>query len=366
MWYASEIAPGQVEAYPHADVLHLRGACWDNCEAPSLVKQARHDFGLQLAARNFTSRFFKNGAHIGGVLQLPPGFKEEVAKKIEQGLREQREGSDKAFRSFALPNGYRWFPTAVEPQKAQLVELDDQQVRHVARWFRMHPSRLGVQDTVSYNSLEQAKKDYHDTTLSYWLARNQAQCNAKLLSASERAAGKVIRYQINALLWADAKTRNEIAVSGIQAGRFSPDETRNWEDLNPRDDGEGHLYLRPLNMEAVRPNSDADPPEDDRHAAHTRLLKTVVRRVATRLVLHADRARKRGDFETWLRTAAADHRQVSAEMFADVLPAINAALGLDLQAPTVAEATLRRALELLAAGQDLAQLPEDLARLTLT
>lgn len=260
LWYVTEVQTktgAKLESIPAADVLHLRGLCWDGQTAPALVRMARHDFGVALAARKFTSKFFSNNCHAGGVLQLPPGHKETARVKIEQALTKQRSGTDQAFRSFVLRDGYRFFSTQVDPDKAKLIDLDESQVRHAARWFLLHPSRLGTQDTVSYNSLEAAKRDYHDTTLSYWLTANQAECNTKLLDAREqRDATHVLRYQVNALLWADAKTRNEIAVSGIQSGRFSPDETRNWEGLNPRDDGEGDKFLRPLNMTAVG----ADPP----------------------------------------------------------------------------------------------------------
>ncbi len=53
-------------------------------------------------------------------------------------------------------------------------------------------------------------------------------------------------YNINALMWADSKTRSEIANTGIQNGRFNPNETRAWENLNPYDGG--NEFYRPLNL----------------------------------------------------------------------------------------------------------------------
>jgi len=350
LWYMTE-TNGQLEPLHHEDVLHLRGLSYKEGAAPELVHQARHDFGLQLAARKFTSKFFANGAHVGGVLQLPPGYQEPVRKKIEKALEEQRKGTDKAFKSFVMRDGYKFFQTTVDPSKAQTIELNDEKRRDVAGWFSLPPSRLGVKGSVSYNSEEAAKQAFHDTTLSNWLIPAQAQLNTKLLTTSERRQRThVIRFQITALLWADASTRNSIAVTGIQAGRFSADETRAWEDLNPRDDGEGYKFLRPMNMavagEESPPSPAPDPPVEDPDAAARSaqlqsalrtLLDSTVRRIGKRLLTHAQRAAKANRLDAWRQTFAAEHRDVIVEMLGDVLPAIAAATCESIEIGDVAD-----------------------------
>lgn len=330
LWYVTEVN-GKLKPLLHEDIIHVSDICHDGETAPELLKIARQDFGLQLAARKFTSKFFKNGAHLGGVLQLPPGYKTETRRKIEQALQEQRSGTDKAFKAFVMKEGYRWFNTSVEPQKAQTIELNDEKRRDVANWFRMNPSRLGVKDAVSYNSLEHDKQDLYDTTLSNWMVPTQVQCNCKLLTTREREKRThVIRYQTTALLWADAEKRNDIAVAGIQAGRFSPDETRQWEDLNPRDDGEGDKYLRPLNMTVAGVTEPSGTGDDQNQRAdlvetHTQLFRSTARRIGKRLETHAARAAKKERLDEWLLAFEAEHRGAVTEMLTDVVPAMNAA-----------------------------------------
>jgi HK97 family phage portal protein len=298
IWYVTEV-DGRLEYLPADDVLHLRGLCWDGTSSPYFLELARHDFGVALAARKFTSKFFANGAQHGGILSIPPGATKEARDKVEQGVEERRRNLDKAFKTLVLRDGYKWQSTTVEPEKAQLIELDDQTIRHIANWFLLPASKLGVKDSVSYNSEESARQDYYDSCLSYWLTANTAECATKLLTETERTRTHCIRYQINALLWADAATRATIAVSGIQAGRFSPDETRDWEGLNPRPDGEGGVFIRPLNSAAVGaeptvdlqpdPDTETDPPEAVRHA-HQALVETELTRIVKRLGNAADRA----------------------------------------------------------------------------
>ncbi len=392
LWYVTEFEDDQgkrkLQPLPHHDVLHLRGLCWNGCKAPELVRQARHDFGVALAARKFTSKFFANGAHHGGVLQLPPGYTKDGKDKIEKALHDQRNDPAKWFKHFVLRDGYRFYNTTVEPEKAQTVELDENQVRHVARWFMLNPSRLGVKDSTSYNSEEAAKQDYHDTTLSYPLTANEAQCNAKLLTTREISnRSHVIRYQINALLWADAAQRAEIAARGIETGRFSPDETRDWEGLNPRDDGEGDLFMRPLNMTAVGGDDGDDQAtrgkalsarssrlsqgESEAAKAHRGLIAGSVRRILARLHTHAQRAAKRGELSEWLDLthggkSIAEHRGVCQSMLAAEVDCIRATFGVDRSAEIVTDAVFGKVCEALRScnGDDLpAQVDQSFAGL---
>lgn len=347
LWYVSEIG-GKLVPLPADDVLHLTGLCWAGDKAPCLVEQARHDFGLALAARKFTSKFFANGAQHGGVLQIPPGATKEARDKIEAAVEEKRRNLDKAFRTMVLRDGYKWFSTTVDPAKAQLIELNEALVRDVARWFLLSPSRLGVKDSTSYNSEEAAKQDYYDTTLSYWLTATVAEANCKLLTESEREANShVIRYQVNALLWADAQTRAAIAEGGINTGRFSPDETRDWEGMNPRPDGEGGKFLRPMNMTTDGAEPVAGEGEDEpssrsqRLELYGRLLRAALTRCVGRLAEHARRQTRIGRTPaTIVRSLAREHSAVIESQLADVLAVIRAELPAEARAAWTTEVVM--------------------------
>jgi HK97 family phage portal protein len=257
-WENDDPSSATIEVLPAEDVLYIEGLSIDGTGACDMVRYAREDFGLALAARRFTSRFFANGAQAGGILQVPPGATQIAQDKVEDGLRKKHTGGDNAFRVMVLRDGFRWFSTSVDPDKAQLIELDEAQVRHAARWLNLPPEFLGVKESVSYNSLEASKQGYLDATLSHWLTAIRSAANQRLIPRADRERRRrFIDYQINALLWTDAQTRATIAQSGILSGRFSPDETRAWENMPARPDGNGHRFLRPVNTEY------ADTPEPE-------------------------------------------------------------------------------------------------------
>jgi HK97 family phage portal protein len=239
LWVLTEVSgPGgssKVEPLPYSDCLHVEGLCINNLVGEDMVYQAREDIAQALAARSFTARFFKNGAHIGGVLHVPPGTTPKAKAKVEKGLETKFGSADNAFKTMVLRDGFKWFATMAKPQEAQLAELDEQQARNAARRFLMRPSKLGVQDSTSYNSLEQDRRDYQDTTLSYWLVAIKSECNTKLLSEEDRT-GRFIDYNINALAWADAATVATIGYQGVAAGVLEANEVRRWWNLPPREE----------------------------------------------------------------------------------------------------------------------------------
>ncbi len=240
---------GGTRTFDMADVLHVEGLSIDGIQAESLIRTFRQDFTVALSSKNFLARFFKNNMTAGGVLQAKPGTKPETIRKMEKRIAENFSGSEKAFRTLVLRDNFVWHATQVDPQKAQLSDINENSARDVARMFNIAPSRLGLKDSVSFNSEEMARQNYHDGALSHLLLATSCECTTKLLTQKERDDGLYIEHNINALLWADAITRSIIANSGIQSGRFAPNETRSWENLDGYEGGD--TYYAPLNVQPV-------------------------------------------------------------------------------------------------------------------
>lgn len=281
------------------DILHLEGLSIDGIAGAHVIRCFRQDFSTALAAKQFEARFFKNNMSAGGILQVKQGTNPNKVKKTQKEIDEKFAGSDKAFKTLVIRDAMQWISTQVDPQKAQLPQLKEDQVREVARMYNLPPSRLGLKDSVSHNSLEADKQNYHDGALSHWLVGNAAECTTKLLTQEERDAGMYIENNINALLWADALTRNTIAITGIQSGRFSPNETRGWENYDSYEGGDTK-YI-PLNLQPIEPGVSAETGFRSRHrkrtsrihsshgTAYRALLEEAFGRAINRICIRSDR-----------------------------------------------------------------------------
>ncbi len=324
-WILTEVG-GKLEPLPWSDCLHVPGLTHDAVSGCELVTAAREDIAQVLAARNFTSKFFANGLHAGGVLQVPPGASPKAKRKVEAAVNE-RSGQDKAFKTMVLRDGFKWFQTMVDPQRAALVEINDQKIRDVANFFLLWPGHLGMKDSISYNSIEQQRRDYYDTTLTYHCAGIRAECNAKLIDPTDRRERKrFIDYNVNALLWADAETVATIGYGGVGAGVLTPDEVRGWWNLEPLPDGVGTTTRVPLNT-APAPAGDtangggsgrSGNVSDDLAAALREVVRDVATRCVTRWAIHHERAAKRGGGAKWLAEELPTHDAVVVDMFGPV------------------------------------------------
>lgn len=295
LWCITETG-GRLIKIPAQDVLHIEGISIDGIQAESILKRFRDDFEKALNAKAFSSKFFKNGMSAGGFLVAPDRLRDkpESIRKVQSAVDKHFSGPDNAFKTIVLREGFKWFSTQVNPADAQLTETHEEDARNIARIYNISPSRLGLKNSTSYNSEEMARRDYYDGALSHWCMSISSEFSTKLLTQEERDAGHYIEHQVNALLWADAKTRSEIAIAGIMNGRFSPDETRAWENMDSYTGGD--TFYIPLNMRRV-----GDPEPQPQMSEATRdLLKQVFERAINRISIKADRTKSnpiQSDFE---------------------------------------------------------------------
>ena len=262
LFYVSEI-DGELQGFAASNILHIEQISITGEADCQLLYKAREAFALSLAAEQFASKYFVNGGRIGGILEMPPGMTKQGADNLESGFRKTYESIDNAFRSVILRDGAKFHQAQFTPEQTQMTAARDQQVKEVARWFNIPPHKLGDDSKASYNSLEQENRAYLQGCLSHWLKTVEAECYLKLLSPLEQEANShFVEFNVSALVQADISTQYTIYRTGIEAGILSPDEVRAMQNLNPRPDGLGSKYLRPLNMEYADQEPEEEPVEE--------------------------------------------------------------------------------------------------------
>lgn len=322
----------RLKSLPYSDVIHVDGVTWDDAGGQSLIAAAREMIGQALAQRKFTSKFFKNNASLGGVLQVPPGTPVQKIEKLEETFNERHSGSEKAFRVAVLRDGVKFHSTMATLQQSSAADLDEQTARQVARFFNMPPSRLGVRESVSYNSQEADRRNYVDGSLTELLIPASTQCQAKLLTDAERDAQDLyVKHRIVALLWADTATVNSIGVSGVQAGIYTRDEVRAWFEMNALPDGAGSQiagHLPAANPTTSTPPA-ADPPATQQptpgqRSAMRATLDGALDRALKRLAVQRDKLPAEQRSADALRGICTAHRSVVREILSAPLSVLRA------------------------------------------
>lgn len=235
-YFETEVQGGgeakRVQYIPNDDVLYLEFFNLNGLHPEHPVSIFRSTFEQAINASDFTSKFFSNGSQQGGILMAPPGASETALKNTEAAVK-ARADKDNWFRTLVLKDGFRWQSTTSSLRDATAVELDEATARHVARIYNIPPSKLGLKDTVSYNSLDQDNRQYLDSCLSSWLIQARSQFHRKLILPSAQAKYQV-DYEIDALQWADAETKATIGDKGITGGWLEENTVRGWFNQPPK------------------------------------------------------------------------------------------------------------------------------------
>lgn len=323
--YVSEVN-GKLRTFFPSEILHFKGISLDGMAGCDLIDHARNAISLALAQEKFASRFFRGGARMGGVLELPAGGKKETRDKIEKGFAEKYDNPEGWFKTVILREGSKFHQAAFNPSDSQLAEASEAQARQVARYYKLPPSKLGLSDSVSYNSKAEDNQAFLDDTLGDSLCMMAAECGGKLLTAQqEREDSHFFEHNTASLLRMDMLKRYG-AYRIAQQGRWlTRNEIRAKENHPPVEGGDE--FDPPSGSSKSPPPAKPpteDPTEEPRGGANPDL-------VSRSLPLHrllaavAARARHKGKnmrgYETWITGPMADFR---AQM--DALPADQSSL----------------------------------------
>ena len=223
------------------NVLHIPGLGFDGLVGYSPISMTKNAIGLAMAAEEYGSKFFANGAAPAGVLEHPNVIKD--VSKLRDSWNSTFGGSGNAGKIAILEEGMHFSPISMSPQDSQLIETRKYQLDEIARIFRIPPHMVGDLEKSSFNNIEQQGLEFVKYTLDPWVVRWESALSKALLSREEKRKYE-IRFNVDGLLRGDYKSRMEGYAVGINNGFMCPNDARRLEnmDLIPEEKG-GNNYL---------------------------------------------------------------------------------------------------------------------------
>jgi len=245
LMYELTLGTGQKEYLNPWEVFHLRGLALQPNRPLQLLNLMRDELGLALAAKLWLSKFFQRGGHHGGILMIPPGVKKSAQENLERGVAKRADPSG-WFKTMILRDGAKWESSTIDPRTAQMHELSDDEARAVCHFFNMPPWKLGIRDSESYNSAEQAGLAYIRGTLLHVSKRIRGEAQIKLLSErTMRARTHKFEHDFTDLLATDIKTLNEILEIQRRNEVINANEYRRRVNMPLRADDKASQYYNP-------------------------------------------------------------------------------------------------------------------------
>ena len=229
-----------------SDVLHVPGLGFDGLVGYSPIAMAKNAIGLAIAAEEYGSKFYANGAAPSGVLEHPGTLKDP--ERVRNSWNSTFGGSSNSHKVAVLEEGMKYTPISISPNEAQFLETRKFQINEIARIFRVPPHMVGDLEKSSFSNIEQQSLEFVKYTLDPWVIRWEQALYRSLLSEEEKKK-LFFKFNLEGLLRGDYASRMSGYATARQNGWMSANDIRELEDLDriPEELG-GDFYLINGNM----------------------------------------------------------------------------------------------------------------------
>ena len=156
--YTYSTSSGQTVKLRPEDVLHIPGLGFDGIMGYSPIALEKNAIGLGLAAEEYGSKFFSNGARPSGILTHPNTVKDP--KKLRDSWNAAYGGSNNSGRVAVLEENMSYTPISMPNSEAQFLETRKFQVSEICRIYRVPPHMVGDLEHATFSNISPFRLPY--------------------------------------------------------------------------------------------------------------------------------------------------------------------------------------------------------------
>lgn len=223
------------------EVLHIRASSDDGLLGRSPIAIARGALGLGLTLNDFMQKLAASDFKSGGYIIQPYEANARRKRDFREGLAEQEDQDPK--RPKVLDPGAKYIPVTFSNSDAELLESRKLSNEDVARIFGVPPASVGISQSVSYGSAQQAAMDLVQNALAP-LASRVEQALMRCCLTPEGRRTLVIEHDLAGLLRSAPDAQMTTFRTAREAGIFSVNECRRMLNMPAVDGGDDHTPLR--------------------------------------------------------------------------------------------------------------------------
>ncbi len=251
LWYRTTFSNGQTEELPSVEVLHLMINSEDGFLGRSVIAFARDTLGRRQGAGETQDMLYSQGLMPAAIMKFNGALSPESRQKIREEYESSMSGSANAYRLAILDNKVEDYKAVqISPVDAQFLQSIEATDLDIANFFGLPLYKLNM-GKQSYSSNEQQALDYLATTLDPYLVAWEQAAQLHWLTLEEQSS-YYWRFNRDALMRTDSKTRGEYLSKKVLSGLMTINEARAIED-NPSFPG-GDSHYVPANMAVVLPD----------------------------------------------------------------------------------------------------------------
>ena len=270
--YTYTTSGGETVVLRPEDVLHIPGLGFDGVQGYSPIALEKNAVGLAMAAEDFGSKFFSNGAIPSGILIHPNTVKDPA--RIRAAWAKAYGGSSNSNKTAVLEEGMKYQQLTIPNNAAQFLETRKFQVDEICRIFRVPPHLIGDLEHATFSNIEHQGIEFATHTIRPWLVRIEPAMNRALFPENERGR-YFVQFNLDGLMRGDYKSRMEGYAIARQNGWMSANDIRALENMNPipaEEGGDAYMVngnMIPItaamqaNLQQADAGKEGKPNEDD-------------------------------------------------------------------------------------------------------
>jgi len=238
LWYEVNLGYEQRKLMPD-DVLHFKGGVTlDGIVGLSPLDCLRATLENGASANKFINNFYKQGLQVKGIIQYVGDLNEEAKRIFREKFESMASGLNNSHRVALLPVGYQFVPIALNMHDAQFLENNQLTIRQIAAAFGIKMHQLNDLTRATHTNVAEQQREFYQDTLQPILTMYEQELTWKLFLDEEIQNGFFFRFNVDAILRSDLKTRYEAYRTGVQGGFLTPNEARAKEELPPLEGGD--------------------------------------------------------------------------------------------------------------------------------
>ncbi len=226
--------------YAESEILHYKMYTRDGVRGISPITWNAELMGVKLKLEKYGAR---------AIAQKPAGYlsaenaTDPQIQSIGQNWNAAINGENINGTPF-LTGGAKYNPLMITPNEAQYLETRILTNTEIYGIYRLPPVFAQNYKDSTYANAEQSDTILVKHTLAPILTLIEEENNNKLFSEANKAASNPFftKFNINAILRGDTKTRREWYQTMLTSGVLSANEVRDIEDMPPQSDGVGDDY----------------------------------------------------------------------------------------------------------------------------
>lgn len=233
---------GEIVILKNDEVLHFTGPLSDDGVLGLSVEQVlRRKFAGARAADAYEAELFEHGLTARMVLQYTGNYDEHRVEEIQRKYGDKLTGVQAAGKVIGIPSGLTLTPLNMNMVDADFVNIRKYDSLSIAACLNVKPSQLNIYSDSKYASSESEALAFLEG-FSFKLRMYEDEINAKLLTPQEYKKGCFYKFNEQAVLRVDSKTKSEVIGNYVRDGVYKVNEAREILDL-PHAEGGDRIYI---------------------------------------------------------------------------------------------------------------------------